>query len=85
MNNLPAYLAVETAVPHGATMQLLAALLGTNAGPLILLWGSLATLLWRQRCQARDVRISATQFALVGLGGVPLVLLAAWAALLATS
>ncbi len=37
--------------PPGHTTQLLGALLGTNAGPLILLWGSVATLLWRQRCK----------------------------------
>jgi arsenical pump membrane protein len=85
VNNLPAYLAVETAVPDGHTTQLLSALIGTNAGPLILLWGSLATLLWRERCRARGVVIPARTFALIGLGGVPLVLLASWSALLLTS
>ena len=85
VNNLPAYLAVEPAIPPGHTTQLLGALLGTNTGPLVLLWGSLATLLWRERCQARGVHISAARFAAVGLGGVPLVLLGTWAALLATS
>jgi len=85
VNNLPAYLAVETAVPPGRDTQLLAALLGTNAGPLVLMWGSLATLLWRERCKAHGVTVSARHFALVGLGGVPLVLLASWAALLPTS
>jgi len=81
VNNLPAYLAIEPAVPPGHTTQLLGALLGTNGGPLILLWGSLATLLWRERCRARGVTISATTFAAVGLGGVPLLLLGTWAAL----
>lgn len=85
VNNLPSYLAVETAVSPGHDTQLLAALLGTNAGPLVLMWGSLATLLWRDRCKAHGVTVSAAQFALVGLGGVPLVLLASWAALLPTS
>jgi arsenical pump membrane protein len=84
-NNLPTYLAVETAVPAGHTTQLLGALVGTNAGPLVLLWGSLATLLWRERCRARGVHISALTFAKVGLGGVPLVLLGSWAALAVTS
>jgi arsenical pump membrane protein len=84
VNNLPAYLAVETTVPPGHTTQLLAALLGTNAGPLILLWGSLATLLWRDRCRARGLAIAPGRFALVGLGGVPLVLLGTWAALTLT-
>jgi arsenical pump membrane protein len=85
VNNLPAYLAVERAVPPGHPTQLLAALLGTNCGPLILLWGSLATLLWRERCKAYDVQISPVRFALVGLGGVPLLLVGTWAALLVTS
>ncbi len=85
VNNLPAYLAVETAVPPGHDTQLLASLLGTNAGPLVLLWGSLATLLWRERCKAHGVTVTARQFALVGLGGVPLVLLTSWAALQLTS
>ncbi|GAB3244029.1 SLC13 family permease [Kineosporia babensis] len=79
VNNLPAYLALESSV---APENLLAVLIGTNAGPLILIWGSLATLLWRERCRARGVQISALRFGLVGLGGVPLVLLAGWAALL---
>ena len=43
-----------------------------------------ATLLWRERCRARGIVISARTFALTGLAGVPLVLLAAWAALLVT-
>ena len=84
INNLPAYLAVEPVVPAGHTTQLLGALLGTNGGPLISLWGSLATLLWRERCRARGVAVGPLRFALVGLGGVPLVLLGTWAALLVT-
>jgi len=52
-----------------------------NTGPLILLWGSLATLLWRERCRARDVEISWREFASTGLIGVPLVVVASTAAL----
>ncbi len=85
INNLPAYLAVETTVPAGQPTQLLAALLGTNAGPLILIWGSLATILWRDRCRARGLVVTPARFALVGLGGVPLVLLSTWAALILTA
>jgi arsenical pump membrane protein len=81
VNNLPAYLAVETAVPARHTTQLLGALLGTNGGPLVLLWGSLATLLWRERCKARGLTIRPVRFALIGLGGVPVILLGTWAAL----
>ena len=83
-NNLPAYLAIEPIVPPGHHSQLLAALLGTNAGPLILLWGSLATLLWRERCKARGVQIPVRTFAAVGAVGVPLVLAASWATLMIT-
>ncbi len=83
-NNLPSYLALER-VTDGRQHQLLGLLLGTNVGPLVLLWGSLATLLWRERCKARDVEISPWQFARLGLVGVPVVLLASWAALLVTT
>jgi arsenical pump membrane protein len=50
----------------------------------VVVWGSLATLLWRDACRARGVTIRLRTFAMVGLGGVPLVLLASYAALLAT-
>ena len=80
-NNLPSYLALERAVPPQHQDQLLAVLTGVNIGPLVLLWGSLATLLWRDRCNARGVQISALRFGLTGLVGMPLVLLAAVAAL----
>jgi arsenical pump membrane protein len=80
-NNLPSYLALERAVPPDHQDQLLAVLTGVNIGPLVLLWGSLATLLWRERCKARGVQISTARFALTGLGGMPLVLLSAVLAL----
>jgi arsenical pump membrane protein len=80
-NNLPTYLALERAVPAGHQEQLLGVLVGVNLGPLVLLWGSLATLLWRERCRSRGVRISATRFALTGLAGMPLVLFASAACL----
>jgi arsenical pump membrane protein len=80
-NNLPTYVALERAVPTGHQEQLLGVLVGVNVGPLVLMWGSLATLLWRERCRSRGVRISATRFALTGLAGMPLVLLASAACL----
>lgn len=46
VNNLPTYTAVEAVVPPGDTTTLLALLIGTNVGPLVLPWGSMATLLW---------------------------------------
>ena len=80
VNNLPAYLAVEPAVAE-TPQRLLALLVGTNAGPLITVWGSLATLLWRERCLARGVHVSWRRFALEGLLLVPLVTLASVGAL----
>ncbi|MFJ4657111.1 SLC13 family permease [Nocardia sp. NPDC088792] len=81
VNNLPAYLAMETSVPAGSGHGLFEILLGTNIGPLVTMWGSLATLLWADRCRARGVRVRPTTFAAIGLAGMPLVLLGAWAAL----
>lgn len=82
-NNLPSYLALER-VADGRKDQLLGLLLGTNLGPLVLLWGSLATLLWRERCKARGVHIGPWEFARVGLVGVPVLLVVSWAGLLVT-
>jgi arsenical pump membrane protein len=81
VNNLPAYLVVEPDAAGGGPSRLLALLIGTNVGPLVLLWGSLATLLWRERCKARGVEVSAWHFASMGLIGVPIVLVATTAAL----
>jgi arsenical pump membrane protein len=72
-NNLPAYLAMERVVPHD---QLVPVLLGVNLGPLVTPWGSLATLLWAERCRARGIGIGWWRFAAAGLVLVPLLLLA---------
>ena len=82
-NNLPSYFALEP-VADGRHDQLFGLLLGTNLGPLVLLWGSLATLLWRERCKARGIHVTAWEFARLGLVGVPLLLLASWGSLLLT-
>lgn len=56
VNNLPAYLALEpTATASPA--RLMALLIGTNTGPLVTAWGSMATLLWRHRCRREGIRI----------------------------
>ncbi|MFC9285866.1 SLC13 family permease [Streptomyces sp. NPDC057052] len=68
LNNLPVYLAGEAAVPLAHHDQLLALLVGTNAGPLITPWASLATLLWYERCHAYGVRVPAAR--LMGTGAV---------------
>ncbi len=74
VDNLPAYLAMEpVAAAEGQRMMLL--LIGVNCGCLLTLWGSLATLLWRDRCIAADVHISWWSFLWRGLVLTPLVLL----------
>ena len=83
VNNLPAYLALGR-VTAGDVPHTLAALIGTNVGPLITVWASLATLLWRERCKARGVEVKTREFVTLGVIGVPLMLLAATAALYAT-
>jgi arsenical pump membrane protein len=83
VNNLPAYLAIEP-VAEQSRQQLLSLILGTNIGPLVTVWGSLATILWRQRCRARGVCVSARHFAAIGLVGASTLLVATWAALMVT-
>jgi arsenical pump membrane protein len=78
-NNLPAYAALEPTA--GDVPRTFALLIGVNTGPLVLLWGSLATLLWRERCRARDVAVTWREFAVTGLIGVPLVVAASVVAL----
>ncbi len=75
VNNLPAYLALEPAA-EASPVRLAALLVGTNAGPLILPWGSLATLLWADRCRARGVHIPAVELIVLGARSVPVVLTA---------
>ncbi|WP_019204344.1 SLC13 family permease [Tsukamurella sp. 1534] len=65
-NNLPAYLALEP-VASGDPVRLMALLVGVGVAPVVTLWASLATLLWRERCTRAGVRISARRFAVHGL------------------
>lgn len=74
VDNLPTYLGLDGVLPHHAHQQLLAVLLGTNAGSLLTLWGSLATLLWRERCRSRGLEVRARDLLRVGALGVPLAL-----------
>ena len=57
-NNLPTYLAFESLQK---TTDLYYVLIGTNFGSIIFPWGSLATLLWAQRCRTSGVEISWSQ------------------------
>ena len=61
--------------------RLLALLIGTNLGPLVTLWGSLATLLWRDRCRSGELQVSARRFAVAGVVGAPVLVVTATLAL----
>ena len=50
VNNLPAYIAGEAVVPPANEQTLLALLIGTNVGPIVTPWASLATLLCLEAC-----------------------------------
>jgi arsenical pump membrane protein len=65
VNNLPAYLALE-AVADNNPQRLMALLIGVDAGPLITIWASLATILWRERCRRAGISISVWRFAWQG-------------------
>jgi Na+/H+ antiporter NhaD/arsenite permease-like protein len=84
LNNLPAYVAGESAVPVTNHSQLLALLIGTNVGPVITAWGSLATLLWYERCAAFGLKIPKRRTLLNGAILAVLAVFAATAALALT-
>jgi arsenical pump membrane protein len=84
VDNLPAYLALEP-VADGSPARLVALLIGVNCGPLLTLWASLATLLWRERCAAAGVEVSARRFLVRGAVLVPVLLVATTAALSLTT
>ena len=67
LNNLPVYVASEAVIPIDNHDQLLGLLIGTNLGPLVTPWASLATLIWFEGCRIAGVRISVRQFVLTGL------------------
>ncbi|HEX5496386.1 MAG TPA: SLC13 family permease [Mycobacteriales bacterium] len=68
VNNLPSYVAGEAVIPRANGNQLLALLVGTNVGPVITPWASLATLLWYERCRAHGVDVPLRKFVLTGTG-----------------
>jgi arsenical pump membrane protein len=68
LNNLPAYLSGEASLPVANHVQLLGLLIGTNIGPIITPWASLATLLCYERCRAQQVRVPLLKFVLTGAG-----------------
>ncbi len=66
INNIPAFLALEPAV-NSATGYL-ALLIGTNAGPIITPWASLATLLWHDQLVRAGIIIKWRTYMLAGCG-----------------
>jgi arsenical pump membrane protein len=81
VDNLPAYLALEP-VAADSPRRLAALLIGTNAGPLVTPWASLATLLWHERLVALEVEFSWKRYMLLGLIVVPLTIVPTCLALL---
>ncbi|MEV5556006.1 SLC13 family permease [Nonomuraea wenchangensis] len=68
INNLPAYKAVEGVIPAADQDRLLSLLVGTNVGPVVTPWASLATLLWFESCRRHEVRVPMGRFLLTGAG-----------------
>jgi arsenical pump membrane protein len=68
VNNLPAYVAGEQVIPAANHTQLLSLLVGTNLGPVVTPWGSLATLLWFEWCRRSAVRVPMAKFVVTGAG-----------------
>ncbi|HEV7451490.1 MAG TPA: SLC13 family permease [Pseudonocardiaceae bacterium] len=84
LNNLPAYTAGEAVVPAGNGDQLLALLIGTNVGPIVTPWASLATLLCLESCRDHGLRVPLRKFMLTGLGLAVVALAVSVGALLLT-
>ncbi|MDM7853704.1 SLC13 family permease [Cellulomonas alba] len=80
VNNLPAFLALEPAAGTDP-LRLAALLIGTGVGPLVTPWGSLATILWWQRCRQVLLDVRARTIVLQGLLVAPVVVVGAVAAL----
>jgi arsenical pump membrane protein len=72
INNLPAYLALESVA--GSPARLAALLIGVNAGPIMTPWASLATLLWHDRLVAAGVEVKWGRFIVFGAVIAPLIL-----------
>jgi hypothetical protein len=66
LNNLPAYVAGEAVIPVANHHQLIGLLIGTNVGPVITPWASLATLIWAEHCRHAGVTIHWRRFMATG-------------------
>nr|WP_240675314.1 SLC13 family permease [Cellulomonas endophytica] len=80
VNNLPAYLALEPAAA-GDPLRVAAVLVGTGVGPLLTPWGSLATVLWWQRCRQVLLDVPVRAVVLQGVLLAPVVVVGATLAL----
>lgn len=85
VNNLPAYVVVEAVVPVQNGTALLGLLIGTNVGPLITPWASLAIILWHERCRSAGTEIGWRGFVAAGALTATTGVLLATAALIAAS
>jgi arsenical pump membrane protein len=65
-NNLPALLIALPAIGHEPSPALWATLIGVNMGPVLLVTGSLASLLWLDALGRLNVRVTARDYARVG-------------------
>ncbi|KTS91950.1 arsenic transporter [Microbacterium testaceum] len=72
INNLPAYLALESVA--GSPARLAALLIGVNAGPIVTPWASLATLLWHDRLVAAGIEVKWGRFIVLGAVIAPVIL-----------
>jgi arsenical pump membrane protein len=76
VNNLPATLIILPVVASSGPGAVLAMLVGVNVGPNLTYVGSLATLLWRRIVHAHDEETDIGEFTRLGVGTVPLILVA---------
>lgn len=67
VNNLPALLVALPALGHHRSPALWAVLMGVNMGPVVLVTGSLASLLWLDALARLGVRVRARDFTRVGV------------------
>jgi arsenical pump membrane protein len=67
VNNLPALLVVIPDYAHHVTPSLWAALLGVNMGPVLVVTGTLASLLWVDTLGRMEVAVRARQVSAVGV------------------
>ena len=84
LNNLPSYVAGESVVPVANHDQLIGLLIGTNVGPLVVPWASLATMIWAERCRAGGLKVDWKRHMAASAVAALVALVAAVGALLLT-